>query len=97
MTNTPSDELAGARRIFAITREFERLWGEYIAKLARVDELRAAGRHGYQLKMPKRSRMLAANRLEAFCRANGVASPLSAGEHYLARGCGKSWQPKIFS
>lgn len=34
---------------------WERLWGNYIEKLRRIDELRAKGRYGYQLRMPIKS------------------------------------------
>jgi hypothetical protein len=33
--------------------EWEAAWANYIAKLERLDELKAAGRYGYQLRMPK--------------------------------------------
>lgn len=34
---------------------WEKLWGEYIEKLRRIDELKAKGRYGYQLRMPYKS------------------------------------------
>jgi len=35
--------------------KFEALYATFIAKLARLDELKANGRYGYQLRMPKKS------------------------------------------
>ena len=57
------------------TKEFERLWGLYIAKLQRVDELKALGRYGYQLRMPLKSVQIAHDNLDVFCRANGIETP----------------------
>lgn len=37
------------------TELWERLWGTYIEKLRRIDELKAKGRYGYQLRMPLKS------------------------------------------
>lgn len=34
---------------------WEKLWGTYIAKLQRIDELKSKGRYGYQLRMPYKS------------------------------------------
>lgn len=34
---------------------WEAAWAKYIAKLERLDELLAAGRYGYQLRMPKQA------------------------------------------
>lgn len=31
---------------------WEKAWSTYIEKLRRLDELKAAGRYGYQLRMP---------------------------------------------
>lgn len=59
---------------------FESLWGTYIAKLARLDELKAAGRYGYQLRMPKKAIGLAWSALSAFCKANDIEAPLLATE-----------------
>ena len=58
------------------TREFEALWEAYIQKLQRLDELKAQGRHGFQLRMPKKSIRLAAEKLRSWCAANGVESPV---------------------
>ena len=44
---------------------FESLYGIYMAKLARVDELKAAGRYGYQLRMPFKAVSIAAKNLIA--------------------------------
>lgn len=38
---------------------WEKLWGTYISKLQRIDELKRAGRYGYQLRMPYKSLKLA--------------------------------------
>lgn len=38
---------------------WEKLWGTYIEKLQRIDELKKAGRYGYQLRMPYKSLKLA--------------------------------------
>jgi len=38
---------------------WEKLWGDYIEKLRRIDELKAKGRYGYQLRMPYKSLKLA--------------------------------------
>lgn len=37
------------------TELWEKLWGNYIEKLRRIDELKAKGRYGYQLRMPYKS------------------------------------------
>ncbi len=42
---------------------FEKLWGTYIEKLKRVDDLQAMGRFGYQLRMPKKAVAIAWNKL----------------------------------
>lgn len=55
--------------------EFEALWEVYVAKLARIDELKAKGRHGYQLCMPRKSLRIAGDKLRAFCTANGLKFP----------------------
>jgi hypothetical protein len=54
---------------------FESLWGAYIARLARLDELKAQGRYGYQLRMPKQACRMAYSQLRAWCDANGVECP----------------------
>lgn len=33
-------------------QEWEEAWANYMTKLRRMDELKAAGRYGYQLRMP---------------------------------------------
>jgi hypothetical protein len=38
---------------------WERLWGTYIAKLNRVDDLMRRGRYGYQLRMPLKAVQIA--------------------------------------
>ncbi len=55
---------------------FEKLWGTYIEKLARLDDLRTQGRYGYQLRMPKKSLGMAGEALRTWCQANGVESPV---------------------
>lgn len=52
--------------------EFERLFKTYVDKLARLDELQALGRHGYQLRMPKKALRVAAQRLHDFGRIHNV-------------------------
>jgi len=41
------------------TELWEKLWGEYITKLQRIDELKRQGRYGYQLRMPYKSLAIA--------------------------------------
>jgi hypothetical protein len=45
------------------TELWERLWGTYIDKLRRVEDLKAIGRYGYQLRMPYKSLDIAAKAL----------------------------------
>lgn len=45
---------------------WEATWSNYIAKLERLDELKAQGRYGYQLRMPKLAVKLAYEALQAF-------------------------------
>jgi hypothetical protein len=45
---------------------WEAAWANYIAKLERLDELKAQGRYGYQLRMPKLAVRRAAEALAAF-------------------------------
>lgn len=55
-------------RVQANLRRMERweeLWGIYVAKLARYDELKAAGRYGYQLSMPRVAIRIAREKLQA--------------------------------
>ncbi len=35
--------------------KWERLWGTYIQKIARYEDLKAKGRYGYQLRMPAKA------------------------------------------
>jgi hypothetical protein len=46
--------------------KFEAAWANYIAKLERLDELKAQGRYGYQLRMPKLAVRRAAEALGQF-------------------------------
>ena len=55
--------------------QFESLWSNYIAKLARLDELKQNGRYGYQLRMPRKSIVIAANKLREWCKANNETVP----------------------
>ena len=57
------------------TQQFENLWGMYIEKLARIDELKNAGRYGYQLRMPIKAKHIAFRKLKAWCTENGVECP----------------------
>jgi hypothetical protein len=45
---------------------WEAAWANYIAKLERLDELKAQGRYGYQLRMPKLAAQRAYEALQAF-------------------------------
>ena len=51
--------------------KWESLWATYVAKLARLDELRAMGRYGYQLSRPKLALKLAADAIKNFDREHG--------------------------
>lgn len=55
--------------------EFEALWGNYIAKLARLDDLKEQGRYGYQLRMPRKAISIAERRLRNWCAAEGLSFP----------------------
>ncbi|HEY9776319.1 MAG TPA: hypothetical protein V6C81_21340 [Planktothrix sp.] len=44
---------------------FEQLWGNYIDKLARIQELKEQGRYGYQIRMPRKALKIASDRLKA--------------------------------
>jgi hypothetical protein len=57
---------------------FEWYWKNYITKLARLDELKAAGRYGYQLRMPKLAIETARIAMVDFCNANGIEVPACA-------------------
>lgn len=58
-------------RGIAKRKQWETLWGIYIEKHQRLDELKGLGRYGYQLRMPKRAIAIAAENLRAWCLANG--------------------------
>ncbi|MGG2201908.1 hypothetical protein [Paenibacillus validus] len=57
-------------------QEWEEAWANYMAKLRRLDELKAAGRYGYQLRMPGVAIMKAKQRLiqldPDFCKRIGI-------------------------
>jgi hypothetical protein len=55
--------------------EFESLFAAYIAKMQRVDELKDQGRHGFQLRMPRKAIRIAYAKLQSWCDANGVECP----------------------
>lgn len=74
---TCPDPLAGTKHVMELTVTFEDLFAKYIEKLVRLDDLKAAGRYGYQLKMPKRSLAMAADALRRFCKANDIVSPVA--------------------
>ncbi len=59
---TPGTHSAGMKKVLA----WEAAWSNYIAKLERLDELKAQGRYGYQLRMPKLSAQNAFAALRAF-------------------------------
>ena len=44
---------------------WEAAWRTYVARLARLDELKAKGRYGYQLRMARRAVEIAHDRLDA--------------------------------
>ena len=56
-------------------KSFDWYWANYVAKLARLDELKALGRYGYQLRMPKKAIAIAATSLRDYCNANGIECP----------------------
>jgi hypothetical protein len=60
---------------YSAVLEFEKHWSNYIAKLSRLDELKAMGRHGYQLRMPKKSLSIAVRKLSEFCKAHSIEIP----------------------
>lgn len=45
------------------TELWEKLWGNYIQKLQRIEELKRKGRYGYQLRMPYKSLEIARQKL----------------------------------
>jgi hypothetical protein len=57
-------------------KDWESAWETYIAKLNRVDDLKAAGRYGYQLRQPYKAVGIAAMKLKQldaeFCRRLGI-------------------------
>jgi hypothetical protein len=73
---TAPDPLAGTKHVMALTVTFESLFAKYIEKLVRLDELKAAGRYGYQLKMPRLALHKAAEALRRFCKVNDIVSPV---------------------
>lgn len=50
--------------------KWESLWATYVAKLDRLDQLKAQGRYGYQLNQPKRAVRIAAKAIANFDREN---------------------------
>ena len=56
-------------------KSFDWYWANYVAKLARLDELKALGRYGYQLRMPKKAIAIAATSLRDYCNASGIECP----------------------
>jgi hypothetical protein len=67
--------LQGAANQSAIL-EWEGAWANYMSKLSRLDELKAAGCYGYQLLMPRISIQKAKERLieldSDFCMQIGI-------------------------
>ncbi|MVP02148.1 hypothetical protein [Paenibacillus lutrae] len=55
---------------------WENAWNEYISRLKRLEELKSAGRYGYQLRMPYKALNNAILRLRKldpdFCKRNGI-------------------------
>lgn len=45
------------------TELWERLWANYVIKLARYEDLEARGRYGYQLRMPGKAIRIARDAL----------------------------------
>lgn len=60
--NIDAAQTPGMGRVLA----WESAWARYIAKLERLDELKAQGRSGYQLRMPKLAVRRAAEALQVF-------------------------------
>jgi len=58
-----------------LQRSFTWYWENYIAKLKRLDDLKAAGRYGYQLRQPKKAIVIAHTAMHDFCNANGIICP----------------------
>lgn len=52
--------------------QFELLYSAYIAKLHRFDELRALGRYGYQIRMPRIALQRAMDDLRRFGKEHNV-------------------------
>lgn len=68
--NTYQDEVEAGRQ----TRQaWERLWNTYMDKVDRLAELKAQGRHGYQLRMPKKAIRIAHERLNQFEAEHGLS------------------------
>ena len=55
---------------------FETLFATWISKLQRVEELRAQGRYGYQLRMPKKAVGKAYRNLSQWCAENNEECPV---------------------
>jgi len=55
--------------------QFESLWGTYISKLQRLDELKATGRYGYQLRQPRNAVIIARKNLRDWSIANNETLP----------------------
>lgn len=63
------------------TELWEKLWGDYIAKLQRIDELKRLGRYGYQLRMPYKSLAIAEKALlKEFPEAEKYMNPQKKAE-----------------
>ncbi|MBW5449340.1 hypothetical protein GE107_25265 [Cohnella sp. CFH 77786] len=60
----------------AAIKEWETAWATYMQKLNRLDELKAAGRYGYQLNQPRKAVYLAKEKLKQldpdFCQRLGI-------------------------
>lgn len=67
-----NDELARIEAVRQVRIAWEALWAKYVEKLQRLDDLRAQGRYGYQLRMPKKSLGMAVRALTDFEKANGM-------------------------
>jgi len=58
-----------------IINGWEACWEKYVTKIARIDELKAAGRYGYQLRMPYKSLTIAIREMREFCATHNIEVP----------------------
>jgi hypothetical protein len=60
------------KRNLNVHQQFERLYSNYIAKIKRHEDLIAAGRYGFQLRMPAKAIHIAKDALRAFGQQHNV-------------------------